>query len=139
VFLAIERRKGIAAAGRRYLNEALLLMSSLFLFGAAIAGTIVAKGSAVITIPDMTPALVATITAPQLKARGRSLAYKDSWSWKAIIMTWCAFATVTITLLLVAAAGIHYRRNAVQQTQTAFHTERREEDDMSEKVVTHHA
>lgn len=128
-FLYVERRRGLAA-GKRIMNECILGFTALFLLGSSIAGTIVGQRKALITMNGLDQKTIMSIADPVLKEHGKSLAYKSTWAWKSVIMAWCTFATVTITLILVLMAGLHYRREAKRNAQGGFpHANRNDSND----------
>jgi len=47
-----------------------------------------------------------------LKLKGKSVLYRDSWAWKAVIVGWAACGCLLITLVLVLATGVYYRKSA---------------------------
>ncbi|GMK56843.1 hypothetical protein CspeluHIS016_0306830 [Cutaneotrichosporon spelunceum] len=113
VVLFIEKRKGMPRHFR-YINEFLMGFCTLFLLAVAIAATvIVVSRQASITVPGIPSSTVESL----LKAVGKSLRYRDTFAYYAMICVWFAWFFVTISFVLIVLAGLHYRKSENQRVQ----------------------
>ncbi|CAK9780232.1 hypothetical protein CC85DRAFT_326289 [Cutaneotrichosporon oleaginosum] len=111
IVLFIEKRKGMPRRFR-YINEFLMGFCTLLLLAVAIAATvIVVNRQASVTAPGIPAATIATL----LKATGKSLRYRDTFAYYAMICAWFAWFFIFISFILIVMAGLHYRKSENQR------------------------
>ncbi|BEI84439.1 hypothetical protein CcaverHIS002_0410430 [Cutaneotrichosporon cavernicola] len=133
VVLFIEKRKGMPRH-YRYINEFLMGFCTLLLLAVAIAATvIVVNREATVTAPGIPSSTIAML----LKATGKSLRYRDTFAYYAMICTWFAWFFVAVSFVLLVLAGLHYRKseNHRAEASSLATTEKRDEHDVTPPTV----
>jgi len=124
-------------------KEVIMATLALILLGCCIAASvIILNRSATITAPGIPAALIAQLLASQ----GRSLAYRDSIVYYALIVCWVCFAMVLISFVLAALTSRHIKKYGPEDTllgggahHSSSHSHHEKMSSSHEpKVATHH-
>jgi len=94
-------------------KEICMLIMALFILGAAIAATvIIVPRSAGVSAPGLPSSIIAQLIA----ASGKSLAYRDSIVFPALIVVWLCFGTTLLSFVLAALASRHIAKYGPENT-----------------------
>ncbi|RSH77578.1 uncharacterized protein EHS24_003138 [Apiotrichum porosum] len=116
LILVYFEQRGKVSNRLRWTTECLLGFSCFSLLAALIATTIICVGrSAVPFAPSIPSATIVKL----IEAMGRSLKYRDTKTYIAMIVGWFCFFFLTLDLVLLIAAGLRYRRLARERRASA--------------------
>ncbi|KAJ9118225.1 hypothetical protein QFC22_004132 [Naganishia vaughanmartiniae] len=105
------------------IREAIMAAMAIFLLvSAIIASVIIVPRSAGASAPGLPQALIIKL----INATGKSVKYRDSFAFKALIVVWICFGTTVISFILAALTSRHIGKYGPQDTVVGSSVSKRE-------------